>query len=95
MIPGVLHTSPTWGMGMTEYALSAIECAFLGKEYTCTLPLKAVLPMIYIDDLTRELVGLMEADRGYAICGSSFSAHQLFDEIKRRYYPKFKYIKLF
>ena len=99
VIPGVLHTSPTWGMGTTEYALSAIECASLGKEYTCPVPLKAVLPMIYIDDLTRALVGLMEADkhdlveadRGYAICGFSFSADQLFDEIKRQYRPKFKY----
>ena len=99
VIPGVLHTSPSWGAGTTEYALSAVEAACLGKEYTCPVPLEAILPMIYIDDLINALVAFMEADvrdllepdRGYAISGFSFSALELFQEIQKNYYPNFQY----
>eukprot|EP00041_Stephanoeca_diplocostata_P008821 m.132292 g.132292 ORF g.132292 m.132292 type:complete len:357 (+) comp17492_c0_seq3:327-1397(+) len=73
VIPGVLHTSPTWGAGTTEYALDAIAHAVKQctnqpdtaqpLAYECPVPPKAVLPMIHIADLVDGLLALACAPR--------------------------------
>eukprot|EP00047_Mylnosiga_fluctuans_P010987 m.19081 g.19081 ORF g.19081 m.19081 type:complete len:335 (-) comp3400_c0_seq1:126-1130(-) len=86
IIPGVLHTKPSWGGGTTEYALDAIRAAATHVPYVCPLPLDAWLPMIHVRDLVRGLIALMDAPRaaitepegGYAIAGFSFTPAQLF-----------------
>ncbi|CAJ1426936.1 unnamed protein product, partial [Effrenium voratum] len=56
------------------------------------------LPMIFVDDLTRGLLSLQDApesqlrepERGYALPGVSFTAEELFKEI-RYHVPNFEY----
>ena len=64
--------------------------------FICPIEPDVQLPMVYVDDLMRGLVALQEADedalkepeRGYCIPGLSFSANELFAEI-RKYFPGF------
>lgn len=75
VVPGVLHTSPVWGAGTTEYALDAIahavrECDPLSgstapRPYACPVPVDAVLPMIHVDDLVEGLLALAAAPRSF------------------------------
>ena len=52
VIPGVLHDSPEWGGGTTEYALEAIKAFANNEEFECPLSdLDKALPMIWVDDL--------------------------------------------
>lgn len=91
VLPGLLHSDPLWGKGTTEYALDAMLCATEGREFVCPVPVDVQLPMVYRDDLIHGLVQLMDAEaqqlhepqRGYCLPGFSFSALQLFEEIKR------------
>ncbi|CAE7210591.1 Tdh [Symbiodinium natans] len=96
VLPGVLHSEPTWGHGTTEYALEALLAAancLSGKQET-----DVRVPMIYVDDLIRGLLALQDApesslqepERGYAIPGVSFTAEELFKEI-RFHVPNFQY----
>ncbi len=90
VIPGVLHSSATWGAGTTEYALDALAAAARRQPYVCPLPLDACLPMIHVSDLVRGLIALMDAPRaslqepenGYTLAGFSFTPQQLFAEIQ-------------
>jgi hypothetical protein len=87
-----------WGHGTTEYALEALRAASRGEVFRCPVDLDVPVPMIYVDDLMRGLVALQEAkedqlrepERGYAIAGLSFTAQELFEEI-RVHFPKFQY----
>ncbi len=64
--------------------------------YICPVDPDVRMPMVYVDDLMRGLVALQEADeaaltepeQGYCIPGLSFSANELFAEI-RKHYPGF------
>ena len=86
-----------WGNGTAEYALSAIQCARDGKAFECPVPQHEHLPMVYIDDLVRGMVSLMDADihdlrepqKGYTLTGFSFSPDMLFSHI-RRFAPDLK-----
>jgi len=97
VLPGVIHTQPVWGNGTTEYALDAIRAAASGKPFACPIDPDVVLPMIFVDDLMRGLVSLQfakkselrEPQRGYNIPGLSFTANQLFHEI-RQHVPGFE-----
>lgn len=101
VIPGVLHGSPKWGDGTTEYALEALKFGVYSsnKEYHCPVPLTKPLPMIYIDDLIQGLYLLMvtkkkylhEPENGYSMAGFSFNAKDLFHEIMTKYNSKFKF----
>lgn len=96
VLPGVLHSEATWGNGTTEYALEALLAAAKGEPFVCPIDPTIRLPMIYVDDLMRGLLSLQDADesrlnepdRGYAIPGLSFTANELFDEI-RHHVPNF------
>merc|ERR1712039_129543 len=84
------HSESAWGGGTTEYALEALLAAAKGESFVCPVDPDVRLPMIYVDDLMRGLLALQDADeaqlkepeRGYAIPGVSFTAHELFDEIR-------------
>mmetsp|Transcript_50920 Transcript_50920/g.108793 ORF Transcript_50920/g.108793 Transcript_50920/m.108793 type:complete len:446 (-) Transcript_50920:119-1456(-) len=90
VLPGVLHSEPVWGNGTTEYALDALQAASRGQPFVCPIDPDVTLPMVYVDDLMRGLLALqfadedelLEPERVYNIPGLSFSAAQLFDEIK-------------
>jgi len=64
--------------------------------FVCPIDPAVRMPMIFVDDLMRGLIALQEADetqlsepqRGYCIPGLSFTAHELFAEI-RKHYPGF------
>jgi len=90
VLPGVLHSEPVWGNGTTEYALDAMLAAARGESFACPIDPDVVLPMVFVDDLMRGLLALqyanedelLEPQRIYNIPGLSFSARQLFEEIK-------------
>lgn len=81
---------PVWGNGTTEYALDAMLAAARGESFACPIDPDVVLPMVFVDDLMRGLLALqyanedelLEPQRIYNIPGLSFSARQLFEEIK-------------
>lgn len=64
--------------------------------YVCPVDPDVQLPMVFVDDLMRGLISLQEADQkqlhepqqGYCIPGLSFTANELFTEI-RKHYPGF------
>eukprot|EP00944_MAST-04C_sp_MAST-4C-sp1_P012341 g12341.t1 len=97
VLPGVLHSESIWGNGTTEYALDALIAASKGEPYVCPVELDVKLPMIFVDDLMRGLISLQNADeglllepeRGYCMPGLSFTANELFAEI-RKHYPDFE-----
>jgi len=97
VLPGVLHSEPVWGNGTTEFALDALLAASRGQPYRCPIDPDVTLPMVYVDDLMRGLLALQmareeelsEPQRIYNIPGLSFSAAQLFDEIKH-FKPDFR-----
>lgn len=96
VLPGVLHTEAVWGQGTTEYALDALKAAAEEKAYECPIDPDVQLPMVFADDLARGLMALFDAPpeqltepgRGYNIPGFSFSANELFAEI-RKHHPEF------
>jgi nucleoside-diphosphate-sugar epimerase len=97
VLPGVLHGEAVWGQGTTEYALEAMQAAARDRDFECPIEPDVVIPMVFVTDLMRGLLALQDApesklrepQRGYCIPGLSFSAEQLFKEI-RRYKPDFK-----
>lgn len=97
VLPGVLHSEAHWGHGTTEYALSALLAAAKREPFVCPVDLDVVMPMIFVDDLMRGLLSLQDADervlrepeRGYCVPGLSFSARELFHEI-RKHEPTFE-----
>jgi len=97
VLPGVLHSEPVWGNGTTEYALDAMLAASRGQPYVCPIGPEVMLPMVYVDDLMRGLLALSFADeeelsepqRLYCMPGLSFTAEQLFEEI-RHFKPSFE-----
>jgi len=68
----------------------------IGGSYVCPVDPDVRLPMIFVDDLMRGLIALQEADEsaltepqhGYCIPGLSFTANELFAEI-RQHHPGF------
>lgn len=90
VLPGVLHSEATWGLGTTEYALEALLAAAKREPFVCPISPDEMLPMVYVDDLMRALLSLQDVDesnlqepeRGYAIPGFSFTANDLFQEIR-------------
>ena len=90
IIPGVLHLSPVWGDGTTEYALDAIKDIIATKAFECPIPPDAELPMIYLNDLVDAMVRLSVADSvkgaqgGFSLQGFSFTPEQLRKELQEQ-----------
>ena len=79
--------------------LEAVLAAAKQESFVCPIDPNVRLPMIYVDDLMRGLLALQDADeshlkepeRGYAIPGLSFTANELFDEIRYSSFHSKKY----
>lgn len=94
--PGVVSYQSMPGGGTTDYAVEIYHKAVLKEEYTCFLKPDSELPMIYIDDVVRATLELMEADArriktrtSYNLAGMSFTPAQIADAIVK-YHPDFK-----
>jgi threonine 3-dehydrogenase len=60
--PGVISSKSMPGGGTTDYAVEIYHEALERGEYTCFLSEDTSLPMIYMPDLLKATIGLMEAD---------------------------------
>mmetsp|Transcript_109265 Transcript_109265/g.189591 ORF Transcript_109265/g.189591 Transcript_109265/m.189591 type:complete len:336 (-) Transcript_109265:32-1039(-) len=97
VLPGVLHSESAWGNGTTEYALSALLAAAEGRKFECPIDPDVQLPMIFVDDLIRGMLALQDAPKekllepesGYCLPGLTFTANELFEEI-RKHEPDFE-----
>lgn len=95
-LPGIISYTANAGGGTTDYAVEIFHEALATGRYTCFVRPDTRLPMMYMPDTIRAILELMEADSeaitvrtSYNITGSSFSAGELADEI-RRHLPSFE-----
>lgn len=77
------------GGGTTDYAVEMYHKAVLKETYSCFLKPDTELPMIYIDDVIRATLELMEVDSdliknriSYNLAGMSFTSSKLEQAIK-------------
>ncbi|MBC7093044.1 NAD-dependent epimerase/dehydratase family protein, partial [Candidatus Bipolaricaulota bacterium] len=88
--PGIISSETPPGGGTTDYAVEMFYAAVKGEPYTCFVHEDTVLPMMYMPDCLKATLMLMEADparlrfRIYNVTGTSFSAAELAEEIKKR-----------
>ncbi|WP_423147208.1 NAD-dependent epimerase/dehydratase family protein [Rubrolithibacter danxiaensis] len=93
--PGVISYQSMPGGGTTDYAVDMYHKATSNEKYTCFLSPDTRLPMIYIDDVLRATLELMEAPAekikvrsSYNLAGLSFTPAELYESLKS-YYPDF------
>ncbi|WNH12800.1 NAD-dependent epimerase/dehydratase family protein [Thalassobellus suaedae] len=93
--PGVIGYQSLPGGGTTDYAVDIYHKAVLKEPFTCFLNEDTTLPMIYMDDVIRATVELMEAPSekikirtSYNIAGVSFSPKEIASEISK-VFPNF------
>ncbi|MBK9271806.1 MAG: NAD-dependent epimerase/dehydratase family protein [Saprospiraceae bacterium] len=89
--PGVIGWQSLPEGGTTDYAVEIFHAAIKSKYYRCFLREDTRLPMIYMDDVIRATIELMEADgkslslrSGYNLVGMSFTPAEIAAEIKRK-----------
>ncbi len=94
--PGVIGYQSIPSGGTTDYAVDIFHKAVLNEEFECFLEKETTLPMIFIDDVIRATIEIMEAPledisvrTSYNLAGTSFSPLELVQEI-RKLYPDFK-----
>jgi threonine 3-dehydrogenase len=94
--PGVIGYQSLPGGGTTDYAVDIFYKAVKNEAFECFLEASAMLPMMYMDDVIRATLELMDADKekitirtSYNIAGMSFNPEQIALSIKE-YYPDFK-----
>ena len=94
--PGVISSETLPSGGTTDYAVEIFYEAIKRKRYTCFVRKDTVLPMMYMPDCIKAAIDLMEAEPSrircrpsYNVPGTSFSAGELADEI-RKYIPEFE-----
>lgn len=88
--PGVIGWQSLPEGGTTDYAVEIYHGALKNKHYSCFLKADTRLPMIYMDDVIRATIELMEADgsrlslrSGYNLSGMSFTPAEIAGEIKK------------
>jgi nucleoside-diphosphate-sugar epimerase len=93
--PGVIGWQSLPEGGTTDYAVEIYHGALKDKHYSCFLKADTRLPMIYMDDVIRATIELMEADgsrlslrSGYNLSGMSFTPAEIASEIKK-HIPEF------
>ncbi|GAA3513198.1 NAD-dependent epimerase/dehydratase family protein [Aquimarina addita] len=96
--PGVIGYQSQPNGGTTDYAVDIYHKAILEEEFICFLEENTTLPMIFMDDVVRATIELMEAPKevitmrtSYNIAGISFSPNQIAQEI-RKIYPNFRIV---
>ncbi|WP_299777320.1 NAD-dependent epimerase/dehydratase family protein [uncultured Formosa sp.] len=94
--PGVIGYQSLPGGGTTDYAVDIYHKAVLGESFNCFLSEDTTLPMIYMDDVIRATLELMDAPKesiktrtSYNLTGVSFSPAEITSEIQN-IYPDFK-----
>ncbi|MEX8548642.1 MAG: NAD-dependent epimerase/dehydratase family protein [Mucilaginibacter sp.] len=87
--PGVIGYQSLPGGGTTDYAVEMYHKAVAGENYTCYLQENTRLPMIYMEDVLRATIELMEAPAdqisvrtSYNLAGTSFTPAELYENIK-------------
>jgi nucleoside-diphosphate-sugar epimerase len=93
--PGIIsHETPPGG-GTTDYAVAIFYEAVKAKRYTCFLGADTRLPMMYMPDCLKSVMGLMEADfsrlrhhADFNLAAMSFTPAELAAEI-RKHIPDF------
>jgi threonine 3-dehydrogenase len=87
--PGVISTKGAPGGGTTDYAVDIFHQAAERGRYTCYLEKGTALPFIYMPDLLKGTLQLLEADpsslsrRVYNLGAMSFTPKQLATSIRR------------
>lgn len=94
--PGVIGWQSIPEGGTTDYAVEIYHGAIKEKYYNCFLRANTRLPMIYMDDVIRATIQLMEAPSenltvrtSYNLASMSFTPEELYDSIKQ-FIPEFK-----
>ncbi len=103
-LPGIISYSAFPGGGTTDFAVEIFHAALASGTYTCFVRPETRLPMMYMPDAIRAILGIMQADASaikirssYNIAAVSFSAAELVAEIQThlpqftcRYAPDFR-----
>ena len=94
--PGIIGHQSLPGGGTTDYAVDIYHKAVNNGKFECFLNESTTLPMIYMDDVIRGTLELMEAPvehikirTSYNIAGLSFSPAEITASIKE-FYPEFE-----
>lgn len=94
-LPGIISSETPCGGGTTDYAVEIFYEAIQNQKYTCFVGPKTMLPMMYMPDLLKSILMLMEAESSqlkhhvFNITAMSFTAEELAHEITK-YIPDFK-----
>lgn len=90
-LPGIISWKVEPTAGTTDYAVAIFYGAIKVSRYTCYLRPDSVLPMMYMPDAVRALIGVAEADGStlthradFNVAAVSFTPEQLADAVKRR-----------
>lgn len=93
--PGIISNLTHPGGGTTDYAVEIYYEAIKNRRYTCAVPSDVYMDMIYMPDVLRACVELMEADpsklvhrNSFNIASMSFTPEIIAAEI-RRHIPDF------
>ncbi|PSB28661.1 NAD-dependent epimerase/dehydratase family protein [Stenomitos frigidus] len=88
-LPGIISYRALPGGGTTDFAVEIFHAALKAKTYTCFVRPETRLPMMYMPDAIRAILGIMQADpsaitirTSYNLAAVSFSAAELVAEIQ-------------
>lgn len=94
-LPGIISSEALPGGGTTDYAVDIYYKAIQDHKFTCFLKEDTTLPMMYMPDLNKSILQLMEADsyqlhhHVFNITGMSFTPAEQAESI-RKYIPDFE-----
>ncbi len=88
--PGVIGWQSIPEGGTTDYAVEIYHAALRDKHYNCFLKKDTMLPMIYMDDVIKATLQLMDAPSenihirtSYNVAGMSFTPAQIYASIQK------------
>ncbi len=94
--PGVIGWQTLPGGGTTDYAVDIFHQALKTGKYECFLKKDARLPMIYMDDVMKATLQIMDAPKeqikertSYNLAAISFTPEEIANEIKK-HIPEFE-----
>jgi nucleoside-diphosphate-sugar epimerase len=89
-LPGIISYSAPPGGGTTDFAVEIFHAALQHHTYSCFVRPETRLPMMYMPDAIRAILGIMQADAAaikirssYNVTAISFSAAELVAEIQQ------------